>query len=397
MKCEICKKPFNSFKTLSYHIKAEHNYSKKDYYDKYLKRDIKDGICLNFGNVPECKKYTKFQNISTGYSKYCCHKCSMNSKEIKEKTKKTNLNKYGYEYGFQSKEIKEKIKKTNLNKYGYDNPMKSDIIKNKSMKTNLDKYGTYSSLSSKEIRKKLSLTKLKKRIPEVIKYLKSLNLVLLSEYKNNLIPILVKCLKCNLEFHSKYYNLRQNCGLCPKCFPKRKESKGEKELLQFVKSLIPFLIIQENSRNLLKDEKDHRKNQELDVYIPNLKLAFEFNGLYYHSEQFKCGKEYHLYKTLKCEKIGIRLIHIFEDEWFHNKKGIKKVLRKIVKEDWDLLPDYDFHSISLNRRFCKKPEYYENLGFKIKIENPKFKLNSENSRVWNCGFLTLSKKKNKIN
>ena len=35
---------------------------------------------------------------------------------------------------------------------------------------------------------------------------------------------------------------------------------------------------------------------ELDIYLPDSKLAFEFNGLYWHSESQK-GKNYHQIKT----------------------------------------------------------------------------------------------------
>ena len=31
-------------------------------------------------------------------------------------------------------------------------------------------------------------------------------------------------------------------------------------------------------------------------------------------------------KTIECEKIGIRLIHIFEDEWINKKEIIKSIL-----------------------------------------------------------------------
>ena len=57
------------------------------------------------------------------------------------------------------------------------------------------------------------------------------------------------------------------------------------------------------------------EGQELDIVLPDLGLAFEYNGVYWHSEKFK-DKNYHLNKTntLK-ENIGYKLIHINSDEW----------------------------------------------------------------------------------
>jgi hypothetical protein len=54
---------------------------------------------------------------------------------------------------------------------------------------------------------------------------------------------------------------------------------------------------------------------ELDFYLPEKKLAIEFNGLYWHSELAGKSKYYHLRKTDACEKLGIHLVRIFEDEW----------------------------------------------------------------------------------
>ena len=50
---------------------------------------------------------------------------------------------------------------------------------------------------------------------------------------------------------------------------------------------------------------------ELDIYIPKLKLALEFNGTYWHSTLYK-SPTYHQNKTIECARHGIRVIHIFE-------------------------------------------------------------------------------------
>jgi hypothetical protein len=55
-------------------------------------------------------------------------------KEVKEKGKQTNLNKYGVEYSLQAKEVKEKMKQTNLKKYGVENPQQNPLISEKTSK-----------------------------------------------------------------------------------------------------------------------------------------------------------------------------------------------------------------------------------------------------------------------
>jgi len=85
------------------------------------------------------------------------------------------------------------------------------------------------------------------------------------------------------------------------------------------------------SRNI-NTEQTYRKigNIELDIYIPDKKIAIECNGLYWHSELQGKDKSYHLNKTEKCESSGIRLIHIFDDEWNNKKEIIKNKLLHIL-------------------------------------------------------------------
>ena len=40
-------------------------------------------------------------------------------------------------------------------------------------------------------------------------------------------------------------------------------------------------------------------------------------------------KNYHLNKTIECEKVGYRLIHIFEHEWVNKQKIIKAKLKSL--------------------------------------------------------------------
>ena len=71
----------------------------------------------------------------------------------------------------------------------------------------------------------------------------------------------------------------------------------------------------------------------MDIVIPEIKLAIEFDGNYWHSDKFKQEKNYHLNKTIECEKIGYRLIHIFEHEWINKQDIVKAKLKSIFNRD----------------------------------------------------------------
>jgi hypothetical protein len=67
------------------------------------------------------------------------------------------------------------------------------------------------------------------------------------------------------------------------------------------------------------------------VYLPSRKLAIEFNGLYWHSEVGgKKNRIYHVNKTKLAELRGVRLIHIFEDEWIEKKDLVKNYLVRLT-------------------------------------------------------------------
>ena len=111
----------------------------------------------------------------------------------------------------------------------------------------------------------------------------------------------------------------QGCG-CPKCAVR--QSKGEEEILDFIRQI--GIKAEQSNRNIINP-------LELDIYIPSKKLAIEYNGLHWHSEQFKDNAEnYHLEKTNLCQEKGIKLIHIFEDEWLCKKDVVKSRLSHLL-------------------------------------------------------------------
>ena len=93
----------------------------------------------------------------------------------------------------------------------------------------------------------------------------------------------------------------------------------EKEIQNFVSGIYKDEIIF-NDRKLLN-------GKELDIYIPGKKVAIEYNGDIWHSEAYKeNAKKVHFEKTLLCEKLGIRLIHIFSDEWELKQEIVKSLI-----------------------------------------------------------------------
>ena len=70
----------------------------------------------------------------------------------------------------------------------------------------------------------------------------------------------------------------------------------------------------------------------MDIVIPELQLAIEFNGSYWHSTEAGVIPGYHLMKTERCEQLGYRLIHIWEDEW---NDALKLKLKAVLEQKED--------------------------------------------------------------
>ena len=91
--------------------------------------------CDNCGKEKEMTYHSYNVNFYNSDSHYSCSKCSV------EKTKKTNLEKYGVEHASQSKEIREKVKKTCLERYGVEYVIQNEDIMNKFKNIMFERYG----------------------------------------------------------------------------------------------------------------------------------------------------------------------------------------------------------------------------------------------------------------
>ena len=253
----------------------------------------------------------------------------MQNREVVERTIQHNMETYGVRSTALVPEVKEKQKQTNLERYGATCALCNEEVKKKSKATIREHYGVENIMQSEEIRKKASATELAKSFDIVMKRWKPFVIPLFdkSEYQGFDKPFVYdwKCSKCGAEFKQRIYVTGlgddRYVPRCPNCFPKKK-SIEEQEVLNFVKSIYDGTII-ENDRKAICP-------QELDIYLPDKQLAIEFDGLYWHSEQQGKGENYHIDKTNACKEKGIRLIHIFEDEWNEKQEIVKDRLRSIL-------------------------------------------------------------------
>ena len=112
---------------------------------------------------------------------------------------------------------------------------------------------------------------------------------------------------------------------CKECSKYLQTSKKEKVLKNF---------FEEHDYEVIQSYKPQwLHNKELDIYVPELNLAIEYNGTIYHHSTENLSdylnksvknKKYHLEKYNVCKQNGIDLIHIFEFEDFEEWLNILK-------------------------------------------------------------------------
>lgn len=354
----------------------------------------------------------KNKKEKTNLEKYGSISATQN-KDVISKIKKTNLDRYGVENVFQSNEIKEKCRKTNLEKYGniiysktdeYIDKIKktnnllygadyytqTDTYRSRFKKTNLEKYGVEHHMHSIVVKNKIKKTNLKKygvnhfyQFEDFRKKFKIVNDPNYIKYLNNSISVFQCDLGNGHTFEISYDNyskrIDKDIPLCTICNNIKKSSSIiETELYEFIKSVYKGNII-----------NSYRDKQEIDIYLPELNLGFEFNGLYWHSDLFK-EKRYHLNKTNYFKTKNIDIIHIWEDDWMNHKE----IVKSSIKRKLNLLRIIDSNDCIINEINKRDSKFFliENNLEKVNRSTIYIGLFYNNELVYINSFIRVNKK-----
>lgn len=299
-----------------------------------IKERIKRTFDERYGGNPLIVKKDEIRKKNLERYGFECH---LSSPEVQERIRKSNICHFGADNPFKDGEIKERIRKTNLERYGVENPLLNSEVRDKSRQTNLERYGCENAMMNEEVRSRALRGNLLKSYDRIC-----------NRWKDEVVPLFSKeeylgffgkekvlyrwrCVHCGREFEQVVYHTSLNgvsmaIPRCWNCHPMPNDSGTsfiEQSFIDFLKEICGEDAVSGRSHGIIG-------NLELDAYIAGKNTAFEFDGLYWHSEE--CGKDssYHLRKTELCEKKGIRLIHVFEDEWVYKREIVKDRIRAIL-------------------------------------------------------------------
>lgn len=309
--------------------------------------------CKNQMFSPVCKTcqqpYRFWSNKHQAWAKYCSQACVQNDPEVKaknfcddyaalvKKREKTMMEKYGVSTFSQTEAAKEAFvertkeawadterrekrlaarKKSNIEKYGVDGVAQVPEIMAKMLESRKESMAKLSAEQLDEYEKHRAAAYRKSRISsEAFEKLTSY------EYMHDLyVTKKTSVIGCSREIgcsQTSILTALEDLGI--EYIPDRQtqESYDEIRLFEFVQSLCPTAI------------RTYKIGKHLDIFIPELKIGFEYNGIYWHSEA-KHESDYHANKVDHFYTHDIRYVQIWEDDWQNRQEVVKKFIRNLL-------------------------------------------------------------------
>lgn len=246
---------------------------------------------LNGQEKPTCKmcdKAVTWRDKMHQYSTYCSSKCANSDIEFKQRRIDTVRTRYGVDTIGQSLSVKAKRKATLMDRYGVDNPStlyvdrSEQSFKSKNRNANNQPHIEQliaDTLTQAEIGEDLGISQ-----PRVSNLLSRLNLSTSSQ---------------------------------------RSTSVAQLEIEQLCRSAGFDIVI--NHSKLIPP-------RHVDIYIPAINLAIEFNGIVWHGESMGRDRRYHLSKTELCAEKGVRLYQIFSSDWAQRRSAVQHRLMYALRQ-----------------------------------------------------------------
>ena len=276
-------------------------------------------ILNNNGNII-CDR-CEVNNISENKMRYDIFICDICFKDdVRIRTEKTNIEKYGFKSPAENKTVLDKIKKTNQHRYGQDYHLQSKTSREKIKNTNIKKYGV--EVSSKVFGHKISQTKRKKateNIPDIGKY-----------YMENM----EKLYSIYIEDNISMTKLSEICGINVTTLTRRFLENGYKIYKKNVSGgeniLFNELIKNNPKLKFIQSDRTVLKPKEIDIYIPEKKLGIEYNGWFWHStDDIKIDLR-HKEKYLKSHEIGIQLLQFWDHELIYKYDIVMSIINSKI-------------------------------------------------------------------
>lgn len=217
-----------------------------------------------------------------------CKTCAAPSQKIARE--KTSLERYGVPNAGGIPESLDKAKETFQKNHGVDWPMQSAAIREKSRQSfNANHPSGYDGI----VQKRMETSRRRYGV----------------DHPSQNLEVLGRSMTTRIQNYGTL-NVGNSTG------------RSEQELLEFLNSY----------GHAFREDNSLAAPKQIDGYDPQLSLAVEYCGLYWHNEESSrpCGRMYHLDKMRRCESKGVSLLTIFEDEWRYRRQQVQGYLRSKI-------------------------------------------------------------------
>lgn len=327
---ELLLSAFNNYSELRKFMLDKNNLTELTNLTSYLNTEstTKQRIWHIMHNIQDAKKcecgnFVKWNTKNNTYRLYCSSKCAHNNDLVKIKTKNTCIEKYGASTNLITDDAKVNYTNKMIEKYGVSNPFKSSDFQSQLKNIILEKYGVTNVSKLDSIKEKITATHMTKynRIRESQKHISDesyrikydrAELVSLYDGTRSILDIAtllnvghsqlcVQFNKFNIEIHP---------------------SVGQQQVYDYIRSIYCGTIIL-NDRKALG-------GKEIDIYLPDLNIGFEYDGIFWHSELSSGKVNYHAEKDKIANDSNIKLIHILDLEWKLKQDIVKSRIASLV-------------------------------------------------------------------
>ena len=307
---------------------AENTFSKEStLFDLVQKRSQANHKSLYGADNPFAWESTKEKIRQTMLGKYGVAN-PQQSEEIRERTTETCEKRYGgVLHG--SPSLSQKIRQTNLDRYGTKFPQQTDEVKEKARQTNLERYGVTSTTY-------LLHDKLRYTTEQFIEIAEVIHNGMYDyskvAYFNTRTKVTIGCYTCGGWFDQTPNSHASGQG-CPKC----STGKSERLFGECLRESFPNDTILDAQHYTWLTNPKTGYPLELDFYLPELKIAFEVQGLQHYEpveyfggvENFKKVQNRDIIKRTLCESEGV-ILHEYDLREGRDKSSMELWLKGVL-------------------------------------------------------------------
>jgi hypothetical protein len=141
--------------------------------------------------------------------------------------------------------------------------------------------------------------------------------------------IILECIKHNPanRMVSGAKDFSSGKRVCQDCRPTVYRSRGEIEVINFLRDSFPKWVIESNVRRFKK-----LGIHEIDIFLPEINVAVDFDGTYWHQEGIFKPMGFHKSKKKAMERLNFSYFVIGEEDWKNEQKAVKDNLQRFVSE-----------------------------------------------------------------